>query len=83
MRTDVLAKEFWIGGQRSYRSYLFFLETKLAWWQERNAASTHFQQLVARCLGRAPLRFYAWPHWPLPYAATALHSHFSPFSWHT
>jgi hypothetical protein len=42
MRTDVLAKEFWIGGQRSYRSYLFFLETKLAWWQERNAASTHF-----------------------------------------
>jgi hypothetical protein len=37
-----------------------------------NVAIPQFQQPVVRCLGRAPLRFYPWPDWPLPYAATAL-----------
>jgi hypothetical protein len=29
-----------------------------------------------RRLGRAPLRFYPWPNWPLPYVATALQTKF-------
>jgi hypothetical protein len=62
---------------------IHLLETKLAWWQDRNVAGPQFQQPVARCRGRAPLRFRPWQGWPLPYAATALHTHFRLFGWHT
>ncbi len=43
---------------------------------ERDVATAPSERPVARCLGRAPLRFSPWPNWPLARVATALHTHY-------